>query len=593
MNLSERQSRYDVADADDNSLHAVDIVTAPVTAKPRHGNREFVAALRDRRVFCMLLLGAAAGLPFFLIFDTLSAWLRQAGLSLQTITVFALATLSYALKFVWAPLIDRLRLPVLHGLLGQRRSWMALMQVLIIAGLWLIAGSDPVTDLGRVAVLAVMVGFFGATQDIAMDAWRIEVVEESLSGAMAAAYQWGYRIAMITAGAVPLLLADARGWNFSYAVMSGCMLVAVGATLAAPRETAPRKPVNQAAALPSRPALEAMEWSLRLAAVAIGAVLAGSGLAADSTFLVRGLAWFGQSAEQAAAFREFWAARETGIFMQFPAVVVGLGLIALSCVPLPGGVTRPSVYLRRAYGEPLGEFFSRFGLKYGLLILALICMYRLSDFVLNLMNPFYQDLGFTLTQIAEVRKIFGVVASVLGIGFGAWLVAKFGVMRMMLIGVFASPLSNLVFVWLATQGPSIPVLYCAIGVDNFFTGVAGTALIVYMSSLTSQGFTAMQYALFSSLYAIFGKIIASQSGRVVEGAARVAEEGGVTAVFLPLFNHLPQGSLARGAAIAGVQPAALGAGYVAFFVYSILIGGIAVVLAFLISRRAGAGGAQQ
>jgi len=212
-------------------------------------------------------------------------------------------------------------------------------------------------------------------------------------------------------------------------------------------------------------------------------------------------------------------------------------------------------------------------------------MYRLSDFVLNLMNPFYQDLGFSLSQIAEVRKLFGVVASLLGIGFGAWLVARFGVMRMMLIGVFASPLSNVVFVWMTTQGPSVPVLYAVIGIDNFFTGVAGTALIVYMSSLTTQGFTAMQYALFSSLYAIFGKIIASQSGRVVEGAARMAEAGGLTSVFLPLLRNLPEGSLVRGAGIAGVSPAALGAGYVAFFFYSIAIGGIAILLAFLTLRQ--------
>src|SRR5690606_10565509 len=156
--------------------------------------------------------------------------LRQSGLSLQTITIFALATLSYALKFVWAPVIDRVRLPVLHRLLGQRRSWMALMQVLIILGLWMIAGSDPVANLGQMALLAVMVGFFGARQDIAMDAWRIEVVDESYYGTMAAAYQWGYRIAMIVAGALPLFLADAYGWNVSYAVMAGCMLIAVGAT---------------------------------------------------------------------------------------------------------------------------------------------------------------------------------------------------------------------------------------------------------------------------------------------------------------------------------------------------------------------------
>jgi PAT family beta-lactamase induction signal transducer AmpG len=549
-------------------------------------NRQFIRALRDRRVFCMLLLGAAAGLPFFLIFDTLSAWLREAGLSLQTITVFALATLSYALKFVWAPVIDRVRLPVLHGLLGQRRSWMALMQVLIIFGLWMIAGSNPVTQLSQMALFAVMVGFFGATQDIAMDAWRIEVVEESQYGLMAAAYQWGYRVAMIVAGALPLLLADAYGWNFSYAVMAGCMFVAVGATLAAPRERWLRPPTDYTGTMTPRPALESIEWLVRLLLICVGALLAGSGLAADATFLTTALSWFGQDEGQQQAFRAAWSSRETGIFLQFPAVVAGLGLIALACVPLPGIATRPSVYLRRAYGEPLAEFFRRFGRRYGVLILALICMYRLSDFVLNLMNPFYQDLGFTLTQIAEVRKLFGMVASVLGIGFGAWCVVRYGVVRMMLLGVFASPLSNVVFIYLATQGPSVPALYIAIGVDNFFTGFAGTALIVYMSSLTAQGFTAMQYALFSSLYAIIGKIVASQSGRIVEGSARMAESGGITGVFRPLFNGLPEGSLARGAEIAGVTPQSLGAGYVTFFVYSILIGAVAVVLALVIARHA-------
>jgi PAT family beta-lactamase induction signal transducer AmpG len=577
------QSRYHAAGA--NYQHPL-IMDHPRTP----GRLEFIQALRDRRVFCMLLLGAAAGLPFFLIFDTLSAWLREAGLSLQTITVFALATLSYALKFVWAPVIDRVRLPVLHGLLGQRRSWMALMQVLIIAGLWMISGSDPVTHLGQMALLAVLVGFFGATQDIAMDAWRIEVVDESQYGTMAAAYQWGYRVAMIVAGALPLLLADAYGWNFSYAVMSGCMLIAVGATLAAPRENAQPPPARTPLGTASRPALEIVEWVARLFIIASGALLAGSGLAADATFITTGLGFLGQTEAETAAFRAMWSSRETGIFIQFPAVVIGLGLIALACIPMRGAATRPSAYLRRAYGEPLGNFFSRFGMKSGLLILALICMYRLSDFVLNLMNPFYQDLGFSLTQIAEVRKLFGVIASVLGIGFGAWLVARYGVMRMMLIGVFASPLSNLVFIWLATQGPSVPALYVVIGIDNFFTGVAGTALIVYMSSLTAQGFTAMQYALFSSLYAIFGKIIASQSGRVVEGSARIADGGGPTSVFIPLFRNLPEGSLARGAGIAGVEPASLGAGYVTFFFYSVAIGGVAILLAFLVMHRTKAGG---
>lgn len=553
--------------------------------EPMVRGRDRWTVFLQRRVLVMLLLGFAAGLPFFLIFDTLSAWLRQSGLSLQMITVFALATLSYALKFVWAPVVDRVRIPVLHPLLGQRRSWMALMQVMVVTGLWLIAGSNPAVNLGQVALLAVLVGFCGATQDVAIDAWRIEVVEESNYGTMAAAYQWGYRIAMIVSGALPLVLADSYGWNFSYAVMAGCMLIAVGATLLAPREPAVRLREGLTGDMPTRPAAETVEWAFRLLLILLGALLAGSGLAANATFLNAAFGWFGQSTGQAEAFKAAWESRESGIFLQFPAVVAGLGLLALACVPLPGTPTRPGAYLRQAYGQPLAEFFRRFGGRVGLLILALICMYRLSDFVLNLMNPFYQDLGFDLKQIAEVRKIYGVVASLAGIAAGAWAVKSLGILKTMLIGVFASPLSNAVFIYLATQGPSMPALYGAITIDNFATGFAGTALIVYMSSLTAAGFTATQYALFSSLYAIFGKIIASQSGRIVEGAARIADAGGPTAVFRPLFSALPPGSLAKGAEISGTTVASLGAGYVSFFVYSILIGAIAAVLAFTVARR--------
>ncbi len=560
-----------------------DAADAPKKAPNR--TMEFLRSLRDRRVFVMLWLGAAAGLPFFLIFDTLSAWLRQSELSLSTISVFALATLSYSLKFVWAPVVDRVKLPILGRLLGQRRSWMLAMQVLIIAGLWLIAGSDPALNLGQVALLAVLVGFCGSTQDIAIDAWRIEVASEEKYGVMAAAYQYGYRIAMITAGALPLVLADSYGWNFSYAIMAGCMLIAVAATIFAPREPAQALPPALPQDMPVRRVEESVEWAGRLLLILVGALLAGSGLAGNATFLNIALTWLGQSAAGAEAFRGLWEARETGIFIQFPAVVGGLGLIALACVPLPGRPTRPSTYLRSAYGQPLAHFFTRFGGRLGVLILALICLYRLSDFVLNIMNPFYQDLGFTLTQIAEVRKIYGVVASIVGITFGAWLVSRFGIIRTMVIGVFASPLSNLVFIWLATQGPSMPALYAAITIDNFATGVAGTALIVYMSSLTSHGFTATQYALFSSLYAIIGKIVASQSGRIIEGSARVAEEGGFTAGLRSMFAALPEGSLADGARIAEVTPASLGAGYAAFFIYSVVIGVFAAVLAFIVARR--------
>jgi PAT family beta-lactamase induction signal transducer AmpG len=156
----------------------------------------------------------------------------------------------------------------------------------------------------------------------------------------------------------------------------------------------------------------------------------------------------------------------------------------------------------------------------------------------------------------------------------------------MVIGAFASPLSNLVFAWLAIQGPELSALFIAIGVDNVATGYAGTALIAYMSSLTSAGFTATQYALFSSLYALPGKLIASQSGRIVEASARAAEGGGPFEALKGLFVALPSTSFAQGAVTAGVSPAGLAAGYVVFFLYSTLLGVAAIVLAFIVAARA-------
>jgi len=208
-----------------------------------------------------------------------------------------------------------------------------------------------------------------------------------------------------------------------------------------------------------------------------------------------------------------------------------------------------------------------------------------SDFVLNIMNPFYLDLGFSKVEVAEVRKVFGVFMSVLGVFIGGLAVARLGLMRALVIGAFAGPISNLAFAWLATQGPSVPALTIAIGIDNIASGLSGTCLIAYMSSLTAAGFTATQYALFSSLYALPGKLIASQSGRIVEGSAHAAEDGGWTAPLKALFGGLPNGALADGAAKVQVSPASLGAGYMTFFIYSTLIGIAAIVLVFMVAAR--------
>jgi PAT family beta-lactamase induction signal transducer AmpG len=533
----------------------------------------------------MLGLGFACGLPNLLIFDTMSAWLREAGLSLEVISLFSLATLAYSLKILWAPLVDRAAIPGLTRWLGHRRSWMLAAQLIVIAGLLLVSRGDPKKGLATLAAFAVFTGFASATQDIVVDAWRIEAVGIARQGAMAAAYQWGYRIAGVAGGAVALILAQTYGWHVSYGLMAALMGLGVAAVFAAPRETVRVTRLLPHADMTSAPALEAVEWLARLSLLLFGGLLLGSGLGAKADILAAILRALNLR-HAGSALMAAWSAKPDGVWLQLAGVVIGGGVMVLAVWPVPRLRTRPGIYLSSAFGEPLADFFNRFK-GTAALILALICVYRLSDFVLNIMNPFYLDLGFTMTEVAEARKLFGLGMTMAGVFAGGLSVARLGVMRSMVIGAFALPITNTIFAWLATQGPDLKSLLVAIGIDNIVSGFAGTCLIAYMSSLTSAGFTATQYALFSSLYSLPGKLVASQSGRIVEGAAHAAAPGGPFAPLRRLFAHTPHTAFAHAMEKSHVAPMSLGAGYMVFFFYSGLVGVASMVLAVLVARRTG------
>ncbi|NBB13897.1 MFS transporter [Caulobacter sp. SLTY] len=533
-----------------------------------------------RSVSTMFVLGFAAGLPALLIYDTLSLWLRESDIKLTVIGFFSLATLFTALKFLWAPIIDRTRVPLLTKWLGHRRSWMLVAQSIIVVALWLIAGQDPKNSLVTMAALAVMVGFFSATQDIVIDAWRIEVVGSEKQGAMAAAYQWGYRVAMIIAGVVPLILAEVFNWRISYAVMAAVMGIGIAATLAAPREAEHRVRPISVEGVPVRPAFEVAEYVVRFALLLLGALFLGVGLTGDASLP----AWLlgGEKAGGAwivEAFKSDWKA-----LWQLGGVIGGFGLIGLAALPIRNFPTRPGTYLFTALFQPVIDFVDRYK-RMALFILALICFYRVSDFVININNAFYLDAGFSKPEIAEVRKVFGAVMSIVGISLGGWSVLKLGLMRTLIIGAFLGSLSNLSFAWLALEGHNIYALMGAIAADNIGGGYAGTALIAYMSSLTSMGFTATQYALFSSLYALIGKLLASQSGRIVEESAKAAEGNGPLAGLRGLLSGVPPESYAAAMEKSQVTPAALGVGYFVFYLYTTVVGIIGMMLVFYVAAR--------
>ena len=349
----------------------------------------------------MVALGFSAGLPYFLIFDTLSAWFRASGLSLEVIGFFSLVTLVSTFKFLWAPFVDRARVPVLTGGWGiaGHGCWSARAHH---AGLLLVAVSDPTRSLGTIAVFALIVGFASATQDIAIDAWRIEAAEcpsrASWRRVSVGLPRGDHRRRRGSAAAGPVLR-----WNVSYGVMAALMAVGVRGARGAARAAShhPAHSDRRTSPAPARRRWNGLSGSHCLVA---GALVLGSGLAANAGVLAGVLGAAG--APRRAAVLAAWASGAR-VWVHFAAILAGSGVIVLAATPLPGARTRPGVYLLSALADPLRDFFSRHRSAGGL-ILALICLYRVPDFVLNIMNPFYLDLGYTLVEIAEIRKIFGV-----------------------------------------------------------------------------------------------------------------------------------------------------------------------------------------
>ncbi|WP_330130915.1 AmpG family muropeptide MFS transporter [Shewanella xiamenensis] len=403
-----------------------------------------------KRVLILLLLGFSAGLPYMLVFSTLSFWLREAGVDRTAIGYFSWITLAYGLKWAWSPLVDRLSLPILTRFLGRRRSWMLFAQLLLVGAILGMSFSDPLKDLERLALFALMIAFASATQDIVIDAFRIESAPEKMQAALAAAYQVGYRGAMIVATAGALTIAawvepgnteyNLIAWQTSYLVMAGLMFIGVLTTL-----------------FSREPKVDTRT--------------------ADATEL----------------------ALKQRLSATYPRIIAaGMSWVYTACI------------------LPFIDFFKRYGYS-AILILLLISCYRISDIVMGIMaNVFYVDMGFTKEEIAYLSKIYGLIMTLVGAAFGGVLLARFGTMKILFLGALLVAVTNLLFAWQALIGYNVPFLTFAISVDNFSAGIATVAFMAYLSSLTSNGYSATQYALLSSIMVLFPKFIAGFSGAYVD-----------------------------------------------------------------------------
>ena len=399
-------------------------------AAPRKaGAGDVLRALGRARVLITLLLGFGSGLPFLLTGATLSIWLAEGDVALSAIGFISWVGLAYSFKFLWAPVVDRFDVPLL-GRLGRRRGWMILSQLVVGGALIAMALIGPEGGLTALGAAALVTAFASATQDIVVDAWRIESAENDEDMALlTSAYQLGYRSAILAGNALILFFASWFGWNGAYAIWGAAMAIAIGATLFA-KEPGDRQEIAAATG-------GAKPWTLR------------------------------------------------GLF----DVVVG----------------------------PFVNFLKTHRMA-AFLMLAAISLYRLPDFVMGpMVGPFYIDLGLTKEAIGAMRLSVGLVAAFVGIAAGGLSAVRFGFGPTLLLGALIGPMSNLGYTLMAVAGLSTPMFAGVLFVENFSEGFAGAALVAYMSSLTGIGYTASQYALLSSFYALLGKFLKGFSGVAVEG----------------------------------------------------------------------------
>ncbi len=368
------------------------------------------------------ILGFFSGLPLALTASTLTAWLSDAQVTRASIGLFAAIATPYAFKFLWAPLLDGLRLPLLTARLGRRRSWLLVTQALLASAIALMAFTNPSINPWMTALVGVIIATLSATQDTVIDAYRVERLPTEEQGTGAAWATFGYRIGMLVSGAGALALADQLGWHSTYLIMACVMGLGVLLTL----------------------------------------------------------------------------------MMREPDIEI--------VTREPAGGVMP--FLRNYVVAPFRDFMTR---PMWLHVLVFVVLYKLGDAFMGVMfNPFLLDLGFTKTQIAQVVKLYGLIATLLGTFAGGWLVGHIGMYRALMICGFGHMLTNLLLVELARRGADLNFLVLAISTENFTGGMATAAFIAYLSALCKLNYTATQYALLSSLAAAGRTWLSTPSGALAE-----------------------------------------------------------------------------
>jgi len=509
---------------------------------PPKGLKLLKAAFTNRKMAIQLIFGFSSGLPYTLLLGTLYAWLGEAKVDLETMGVFSLIGLAYAFKFLWSPLVDQVKLPVLSRL-GHRRSWLIPIQILLGTSFIILSLLDPLNALGLFSLLAGIGAFAAATQDIVIDAWRVDNADEKATvEILAAMYQLGFRIAALAGGALALVMAERIGWPTVYFIFGCAMFVPVAASLWAPDHpyrTVTGERVIEPGELAFAPRLIAMLF--------VGACWAWA-LVTIITFMVESLGAAPADRPDSAAF-----IRTMGPIIVIATVIVPSIVAALlnywkrtgrftiggTALPLRSAGQRVVDHTYSALLLPLREIVGRLGWA-SILALAIILSYRFTDGVWGpFALPFYlTELKYTNDEVAIASKFFGVGMTMAGITLGAISFATVGRMGTLIFGALTAALTNLLYADLALGGAGLDVfgrysgfywltglfgaderfsrLLLAITGENLAGGLAGAAFVAYLSTITSKQFAAVQYALLSSLTFLVGALGRGAIGGMIE-----------------------------------------------------------------------------
>ena len=455
-----------------------------------------------RRQALYVLLGFSAGLPFYMFSTVLSLRLQAHEVGLVVIGFFAWVQLLPTFKFLWAPLLDRYEVPGFGRFWGKRRGWIMLAQLGIFTSMATMGLTSSDETLGITALFAVLLAFWTTTLEVAADAWRIELAPtQEEQGPIAAANLWGYRTAMVAAGSGALLIADQPGWGWTGAYLG----IAAAAFLPFPLLAAMRPDPNRGG---SR------------------SVALATGLAASLVILLAAVA-----ITAAVGWLLLGAASGIGIGARTNVTPYVLAICMVPFLIMAAALPRirkmpPTAPARRSVAiGPYVDFFWRYGFL-ALALMAFVSIYRMGDVLaLNLSKPMIRGLGYSLTEIGLADSYVALIASIIGVGLGGLMAARWPLGRTLAIGAIFAAIGNFGFVWLAHQPIAGIALYLATAADQFGNGMSGAIFVVYLSMLVNPRFPGAQYAFLSGFAFLLPRLLSGAGGAIVESLDRAGYEG--------------------------------------------------------------------